>query len=137
MKIYNYDVNGIYIGSSDADESPLEPGVFLLPANATDQEPPAVAEGEQAFFDGESWAIATIPPVIAEVEPVIATATPESVRVIRNALLSGCDWVTIKCLETGVALPEPWLGYRQALRDLPTQEGFPTVIDWPVAPEGM
>lgn len=29
-----------------------------------------------------------------------------------------------------------WLDYRQALRDVPGQEGFPTAAIWPAAPEG-
>lgn len=28
-----------------------------------------------------------------------------------------------------------WAAYRQALRDLPQQEGFPFVINWPEAPD--
>lgn len=34
----------------------------------------------------------------------------------------------------GAALNGEWAAYRQALRDLPTQEGFPLAIVWPHAP---
>lgn len=32
-------------------------------------------------------------------------------------------------------LHSDWAAYRQALRDLPEQKGFPFVIEWPVAPD--
>ena len=32
-------------------------------------------------------------------------------------------------------LHSDWAAYRQALRDLPQQEGFPFVINWPEAPD--
>jgi len=34
-------------------------------------------------------------------------------------------------------LHSDWAAYRQALRDLPEQEGFPFVIKWPVAPDAV
>lgn len=34
----------------------------------------------------------------------------------------------------GEALTNDWAKYRQALRDLPKQEGFPFDIQWPVSP---
>ena len=34
-KIYNYNFNGIYIGTAQADEDPLEKGNYLIPAFAT------------------------------------------------------------------------------------------------------
>ena len=37
----------------------------------------------------------------------------------RNVLLSETDWMVIKSQETGVAIPDAWKTYRQALRDLP------------------
>lgn len=52
--IYNYNAQtGEFISGCLADESPLEPGVFLLPAHATDVIPPATADRQVAvFFDG-------------------------------------------------------------------------------------
>jgi hypothetical protein len=56
MKIYNYDaVTGAYLNEDMADESPLEPGVWLMPAHSTDIEPPeAKANTTRVFKDG-SW----------------------------------------------------------------------------------
>lgn len=45
----------------------------------------------------------------------------------RDKLLSDSDWVVIKAKETGTNIPSGWKTYRQALRDLPQQEGFPNV----------
>ena len=36
--------------------------------------------------------------------------------------------------QLGEALMGEWARYRQLLRDLPTQEGFPFTIQWPTAP---
>lgn len=52
----------------------------------------------------------------------------------RDALLAETDGVAIGALETGVALSDEMLAYRQALRDVPQQEGFPSSITWPTKP---
>lgn len=54
MKIYNYDDNGIFINEGIADESPLEPGVSLIPANATTAEPLERKDGFYIKFNSET-----------------------------------------------------------------------------------
>tara|TARA_R110002072_G_scaffold263259_1_gene422094 strand:- start:3548 stop:4048 length:501 start_codon:yes stop_codon:yes gene_type:complete len=58
----------------------------------------------------------------------------ESVRTQRDAELAKSDWMVIRSAETGVALPTEWATYRQALRDITGQTGFPNEINWPVEP---
>lgn len=58
----------------------------------------------------------------------------KSVRQTRDGKLKECDWVVIKNLETNSNIPGAWEVYRQALRDIPTQSGFPWTITWPDAP---
>lgn len=55
------------------------------------------------------------------------------VRMERNNLLAASDWIVTKALETGTEVPSDWGAYRQALRDITTQED-PANITWPVAP---
>jgi hypothetical protein len=71
MKIYNYDTNGIYTCDSLADESPLEAGIFLMPANSTEVAPPEVTEGNQAIFIAGKWMVQAIPAPDQPVEPVL------------------------------------------------------------------
>ena len=82
------------------------------------------------FVDGETTA--------AEQEAAYkATKDAEfakSARDSRDKLLAECDWVMVKALELAQAVPADWATYRQALRDLPRQEGFPVTINWPVKP---
>lgn len=58
----------------------------------------------------------------------------KSVRAVRDAKLADTDWVVIKAMETGTAVPEAIATERQALRDITAQEGFPWTITWPEMP---
>lgn len=61
---YQYDYAGLYAGKTEADESPLEPGVYLLPARSTLTEPPAaIPEGKWPRWNGAVWDLVTRPAV--------------------------------------------------------------------------
>ena len=49
----------------------------------------------------------------------------------RNALLSQSDWTQAADAPVDQTA---WATYRQALRDITDQAGFPENIDWPIAP---
>jgi len=54
-----------------------------------------------------------------------------SVRAARNSKLAACDWTQ---LVDSSADKTSWATYRQALRDIPSQDGFPWNVIWPVEP---
>ncbi|MGA1742620.1 MAG: tail fiber assembly protein [Pseudohongiellaceae bacterium] len=54
-----------------------------------------------------------------------------SVRALRNNLLKETDWAGL----SDVTMSAPMAEYRQALRDITSQEGFPHSIIWPTPPE--
>lgn len=57
-----------------------------------------------------------------------------SMRVERNKLLAETDYLVVRYQELGTPMPEIWTAYRQALRDVPSQAGFPYQIVWPEKP---
>ena len=82
------------------------------------------------FTDGENTAAEQEAAYKAQKDAEFAKSARDS----RDRLLAECDWVVVKSLESGQAVPSEWATYRQALRDIPQQAGFPTSIDWPVKP---
>jgi hypothetical protein len=77
MNIYHYIADtGIYHAEGLADESPLEPGVFLIPAHTTTVAPPEVSEPEIAVFRDGEWSVEVLPPP-PEPEPAPEPAPPE------------------------------------------------------------
>lgn len=55
----------------------------------------------------------------------------DRVRAERNSLLSQCDWTQVDDAPVNKTV---WATYRQALRDVTAQTGFPWTITWPDAP---
>ena len=79
------------------------------------------------FTDGETTA--------AEQEAAYkATKDAEQAKSVRNSrteMLKDSDWTQIA---DSTADKAAWATYRQALRDVTAQAGFPWTIDWPEAP---
>lgn len=58
MKIYHYSSDNFeYLQESEARKSPLEPDVYLEPANSTKVPPPECGQNEVAVFNGVRWQI--------------------------------------------------------------------------------
>lgn len=76
--IYNYHPQtGEFISATPADESPLERGVFLIPAYATDTAPPTTGTNQVAVYSGGKWAVKDIsaPPAPDPVAVLAAVKT--------------------------------------------------------------
>jgi len=58
------------------------------------------------------------------------TVLPVDVRAQRDHLLASTDWTALSDNTMSSAMA----AYRQALRDLPAQEGFPHAVTWPSKP---
>jgi len=54
-----------------------------------------------------------------------------ALRTERNAKLTESDWTQVLDAQVDQAA---WAAYRQALRDMPAQAGFPNTVTWPVEP---
>ena len=74
---------------------------------------------------------------IAGVVTLVFTLAPkppqsaEMVRAERNQRLAASDWTQLRDARVDQTL---WATYRQALRDLPLQSGFPATVQWPTPP---
>ena len=66
-----------------------------------------------------------------EAEDNLPTELANEARNKRNQLLAETDWTA----SSDVTMSDAMTAYRQALRDVPAQEGFPTTINWPTLGE--
>lgn len=56
------------------------------------------------------------------------------VRNDRTQRLTACDWTQLADAPLTSTQKTAWANYRQALRDVPEQAGFPAAVTWPEAP---
>ena len=90
-----------------------------------------VNEGTAALTDGawtQVWNVTDATP-----EEIVQRTGNEgqSVRFQRDNLLQQTDWMA---LSDNTMTPD-WASYRQALRDITAQEGYPYAVIWPTKPE--
>jgi hypothetical protein len=52
----------------------------------------------------------------------------------RKQLLDSTDWIVVKAVDTGTPIPTAWQTYRQELRDVTNQTGYPYQVTWPTKP---
>jgi hypothetical protein len=75
---------------------------------------------------GQSGTVVVPPPYVpSRTEVVVAQ---------RNALLANSDWTQLADVPLTAEMKAQWATYRQALRDITDQSGFPDNINWPDKP---
>lgn len=74
----------------------------------------------------------TIRPYTEEEVAALAVSAAASVRSVRNRRLAESDWTQVSDAPVDKAA---WAAYRQELRDITAQAGFPHSVVWPTKPE--
>lgn len=88
----------------------------------------AQAQGKLITADATGHPVATDPP------PPSTDQLATAARTQRDALLAACDWTQGNDSPLSATDKAAWANYRQALRDVPEQAGFPATITWPSVP---
>jgi hypothetical protein len=69
MIAYQTNLDGYFAGIIEADESPLEPGVFLIPGGAVTVSPPEAGPGSAARWIDGAWQIVPVPDAPPAIDP--------------------------------------------------------------------
>lgn len=68
--VYQYNQAGLFVCETIADESPLEPGVFLIPGNSTETQPPEEWPKDRwPRFNGKGWDLIPKPKLPEPISP--------------------------------------------------------------------
>ena len=93
--------------------------------------------GKQGYVDGEPYTIKEYGPLPKGWSDTPTPLTPEEqaeqARAMRDGLLAATDALVL-VPDISDEFREKVLAYRQALRDVPSQPGFPENIAWPERP---
>lgn len=87
----------------------------------------------EEYLDSDEETV-TVEAQLAEHKLNIDTLAVEQLRGQRNIKLAQSDWTQL--IDSPSVNQEEWAEYRQQLRDVPSQEGFPFEGSWPVDPNG-
>ena len=90
----------------------------------------AFRDGVQQI-DGQWYTKYSVVDMDAETIAAKDAEQAKSVRDQRNTKLAECDWTQLADAPVDQAA---WSTYRQVLRDVPTQSGFPWEVQWPDQP---
>lgn len=108
--------------------------VTVVPAPSYDQSTQIAEQAECVYNEQEqrwetSW---TIRNLTAEEAQQSYDNKSSTIRTSRNNLLSKSDWTQVADAPVDQTA---WANYRQALRDVTAQSGFPWEVIWPTQPE--
>lgn len=139
-KAYLFDNAGYFAGEGIVQIDPLETKaagreIFIMPANSTETEPPPEKEGFKIKWNGTEWIYEEIPTEKEEQREKTQEEKEQAVRNERNLRLAYTDWTQLPDAPLTAEQKAAYAKYRQALRDVPEQAGFPDAIEWPEEPQ--
>lgn len=116
-----------------SDEQRAEFGVFEIVEMPIPSLTPSQKLGSPNYVISGTTVQRTYPAVDKTPEEVAASQAQQeqSVRDMRQTKLEESDWTQLPDTPADKAL---WATYRQELRDVTSQAGFPWDVQWPVAP---
>jgi hypothetical protein len=89
-------------------------------------------------YDSSAYTVSQAVELVEDVWTQVWTVAPlpqdqaeSNIRSERDSLLTNCDWTQ---LPDSPVDKQAWADYRQALRDVPSQPGFPYSVVWPEEP---
>jgi hypothetical protein len=103
---------------------------FATPPELTNTQ--VLVEGTPVISDNRWTQVWTVREMTTEEVASRNDAQTTSVRAERNDKLSASDWTQVADAPVDKTA---WATYRQALRDVPLQSGFPWTITWPDEPQ--
>lgn len=121
--------------SAPSNETLAQYGVFPVistPEPDYDRATERAVWGPPTVINGQWTHVWQTMPLTEEQKQNRLEAEINDVRYKRNSLLKDSDWTQLADAPVDGAA---WQPYRQALRDITTQEGFPWNVIWPTKPE--
>jgi hypothetical protein len=115
--------------SALVEELGLDP-VFETPAPTTTIYQTAFKDGVEQVNGNWVWKW-SISEMDDDAKAAKDAEAAKAVRTDRDRRLSECDWTQVADAPVDKAV---WAAYRQELRDIPAQAGFPHTITWPSKP---
>jgi hypothetical protein len=127
------DKNRIY--RSRVSEDPNYPVATELGFKLLPDDPPVVSENQSIFrLDPVPEGANSIVYIIDE-HPPMDNAQKHSIHHDRRIrLLFACDWTQLPDCNLSEEKKEEFRVYRQKLRDITKQEGYPDIVTWPERP---
>jgi hypothetical protein len=101
--VYQLDQNGTYMGETVAHESPLEPGIYLIPGGCIETAPPVAKFGQVAVWNGK-WSLVESPNAPMPENPTEEDLAAQKKAIRREAILSelnAIDFKSIRPLRSG------------------------------------
>ena len=92
----------------------------------------AFADGVQQI-DGQWFTKYSVSDMSAEARAAADASQAQNIRAERDRKIAETDWTQGKDIPDNIS--NKWATYRQELRDVPAQTGFPWDVQWPTQPE--